>query len=162
MKFEEKQYKEFVDMPSTFVYFLLQGEEVVYVGQTTQGYSRILQHKDKIFDKVRYIECTKDDLDTLESEYILKYSPLYNKTVNTKHYISAQTAVHMINKEFFSNSSRFINRRWLFKILDAEKFITYDSLGTKYISIYDVYSIISYIYDYKKGAPVNEIYNIGV
>lgn len=71
---------------NTFVYLLLNDEEVVYVGQTTQGLKRIEQHqkeKKKIFNNYKIISCIKKDLNELENFYILKYQPKYNKKLNS-------------------------------------------------------------------------------
>ena len=53
MKFNEENFTELKDEPLVFIYFLLQDDEVVYVGQTTKGYSRIIDHchSTKIFNK---------------------------------------------------------------------------------------------------------------
>ena len=64
------------------VYFLLKGEEVVYVGQTTKGMSRPFQHAlDKDFDSVKVIETEKENLDILEGCFIEKYTPKYNSKI---------------------------------------------------------------------------------
>lgn len=64
-----------------FVYFLLYDEEVVYVGQTTNGINRPLSHiKDKNFNKIRLIYCNTEQLGEIEQKFILKYDPIYNKS----------------------------------------------------------------------------------
>lgn len=65
-----------------FIYFLLKENEVVYVGQTTQGIIRPFAHKDKDFDEVKIIYCEPSELDITEDSYIQKYKPLYNKQNN--------------------------------------------------------------------------------
>lgn len=68
-----------------FVYFLLKNQEVVYVGQTSDGLNRIKTHylqKTKDFDDYKTIKCCKRDLNELENYYILKYQPKYNKQLN--------------------------------------------------------------------------------
>ena len=58
MKFEEGSYIDLTDIPKCFIYFLIDNEEVVYVGQTTKGLSRVeVHHKDKLFDRVYAILC---------------------------------------------------------------------------------------------------------
>ncbi len=65
------------------VYFLLHENEIVYIGQTKFGLSRVFNHvKNKIFDKYSFIECGIDELNQLESAYIIKYNPKYNKAIN--------------------------------------------------------------------------------
>lgn len=60
------------------VYFLLDGDEVVYVGQSVSVYSRILQHTDKLFDRYAFVPCAVDALDRLESLYIHFLRPRLN------------------------------------------------------------------------------------
>lgn len=60
------------------VYFLLEGDEVVYVGQSTNVYTRIGQHRDKRFDRYAFVPCAVDALDKLESLYIHFLRPRLN------------------------------------------------------------------------------------
>lgn len=76
------------------VYLLLWKGEVVYVGQSQKGYSRIASHyhakarklvklgkktiKGPVFDQVLVKQVSLSDLDRVETELIEKYLPLYN------------------------------------------------------------------------------------
>jgi len=60
------------------VYFLLDGDEVVYVGQAVNVYSRISQHTNKRFDRYAFVPCAVDALDRLESLYIHCLRPRLN------------------------------------------------------------------------------------
>ena len=60
------------------VYFLLDGDEVVYVGQAVNVYSRIGQHTDKRFDRYAFVPCAVEVLDRLESLYIHCLRPRLN------------------------------------------------------------------------------------
>lgn len=60
------------------VYFLLDGDEVVYVGQAVNVYARIGQHTDKRFDRYAFVPCPVDSLDRLESLYIHCLRPRLN------------------------------------------------------------------------------------
>lgn len=63
----------------TGVYFLVLEKRIVYVGQSTNVFTRILTHaKSKEFDSYVYIPCKKDMLDKLESLYIHVLSPPLN------------------------------------------------------------------------------------
>lgn len=67
----------------TGVYFLIDNDEIVYVGQSLNVYSRISAHKkDKDFDKVFVIKCQKEELTEIERYYILLLRPKHNKTHN--------------------------------------------------------------------------------
>lgn len=60
------------------VYILMQGDEVVYVGQSVNPSARLGKHtQDKVFDKA-YLIPTNNLLET-EAIYINKFKPKYNK-----------------------------------------------------------------------------------
>ena len=60
------------------VYFLVDGNEVVYVGQSVNIYSRIPQHHNKRFDRYLYVPCKPELLNALESLYIHCLQPKLN------------------------------------------------------------------------------------
>jgi hypothetical protein len=60
------------------VYFLLDGDEVVYVGQSTHVYNRIPNHMDKVFNRYAFVPCGEPMLDKLESLYIHCLRPRLN------------------------------------------------------------------------------------
>ena len=60
------------------VYFLIDGDEVVYVGQSLNIFSRINNHKDKKFDRYAYVNCDPNVMDRLESLYIHFLKPKLN------------------------------------------------------------------------------------
>lgn len=66
---------------SSGVYFLIAGDQIVYVGQSVNVYSRIAQHT-KIFDRYAYIPCAVDVMDRLESLYIHCFRPPLNGNMN--------------------------------------------------------------------------------
>ena len=74
------------------LYFFYNKKEKVYIGETSKGYGRFYQHKDKKFDKhnVKYISGKK--LNFINNEYFRKYyelrlinrfKPKYNKETTT-------------------------------------------------------------------------------
>ncbi len=71
-----------------YIYFLIKGDEIVYVGQTTIGATRVMAHRDKDFDYVTLTEVVDRDveyLNNLEAMYIVKFSPIYNSTTLPKN-----------------------------------------------------------------------------
>ena len=60
------------------VYFLVDGDEVVYVGQAVNVHSRVGQHTDKRFDRYAFVPCATDALNVLESLYIHCLRPRLN------------------------------------------------------------------------------------
>jgi hypothetical protein len=66
------------------VYFLIQDDKVVYVGQSVNVYSRIAQHVDKQFDKYAFVPCDVDLLNKLESLYIHVLKPKLNGNLNAQ------------------------------------------------------------------------------
>lgn len=67
---------------SCYVYFLLDGDEVVYVGKTSQPWpKRILDHIKNgaiDFDDVWRLEVDESSLNDVELKYIKKFKPKYN------------------------------------------------------------------------------------
>lgn len=64
----------------TGVYFLIDGDEIVYVGQSRDVVSRVSFHMKNLvpFDRYFYIHCPEGALDVLESIYIHILSPSLN------------------------------------------------------------------------------------
>lgn len=61
------------------VYFLIENEEIVYIGQSTNVFQRIGEHfRNKKFSRYAYIPCVAQGLDILESLYIHLYRPILN------------------------------------------------------------------------------------
>lgn len=69
------------------VYFLLQDEEIVYIGYSKNKYNRVETHIGegrKIFNRVYFITNIENRKigEDIEREYIKRHSPKYNKTHN--------------------------------------------------------------------------------
>jgi excinuclease UvrABC nuclease subunit len=66
-----------------FVYLLLDGSDVVYVGKTNNAKSRVKFHRisGKAFDSIQFIECSKLDQRPLERVLIYGLNPKYNTQV---------------------------------------------------------------------------------
>lgn len=61
------------------VYFLCKGDTVVYVGQSIRITSRLKSHPcTGKYDKVFYVPCELDELDSLEAYWIAKLKPKLN------------------------------------------------------------------------------------
>jgi hypothetical protein len=86
MKFNEtnSDIKTIPNISDSLIYFLLNGEEVVYVGQTNNGLRRPFSHRDKDFTEIKFFVCPSQELDYWEDCYIQKYDPIYNKQSNYK------------------------------------------------------------------------------
>jgi hypothetical protein len=64
------------------IYLLMQGAEVVYVGQSINVAKRIGAHiGQKDFDRALYLPTQRKDLNRVEAAYIKKFNPIYNKTL---------------------------------------------------------------------------------
>jgi len=63
----------------TGIYFLFLDKQLVYIGKTTNYPSRVMQHKDKHFNRMRFIECDTKNLDNYERRLIKLFKPLFNK-----------------------------------------------------------------------------------
>lgn len=64
----------------TGIYFLIKDKEVIYVGQSLDVFHRMARHRrdSREFDSFAYIECEKERLDELESQYIAAFVPPLN------------------------------------------------------------------------------------
>jgi hypothetical protein len=61
------------------VYFLCDGDTVVYVGQTTNLAVRLSSHNnDKTFDRVFFVRCSSEEMGPLETKWIKALRPKYN------------------------------------------------------------------------------------
>ncbi len=89
--FKKSQFNDSIDyygLVHGYVYLLLKGEEVVYIGASTSK-DRIKAHKNrskKDFDQVYYMVCNhKDECWRIEKELISRFKTKYNKCVTAKH-----------------------------------------------------------------------------
>lgn len=61
------------------IYFLISNSQIVYVGQSKNGgFDRIgahLKYSDKQFDSYFIQACGEDEINEVEAEYILKFTP---------------------------------------------------------------------------------------
>jgi len=78
------------------IYYLLDGDEIVYIGQSRNVSYRIAAHiseGQKIFNRYLFFPCNIEDLNATECEEIIKYKPKYNKTIpisDGSEYVSAR------------------------------------------------------------------------
>lgn len=141
MIFEEKNFISIEEYKKVFIYFLIKNDEVVYVGKTTQGIFRPLSHRNKDYDKINIIYCDVDKSDKLESYYILKYKPKYNKELNYNSFYTMNMVVKKIKREIDFNFNL-----WRLKSIIKETQINIQEFnGKKYISKDDFKEIIAYI-----------------
>ena len=107
MKFQENgKIFEYCNIQNG-IYFLLKNDEVVYIGKSTRGFSRIGEHKNKDFNKYAILEIKdKNMLNFYESKYILKYQPKYNGNCGLKM-IFLSSAYNSMNTTFKRNNNIF-------------------------------------------------------
>ena len=132
-----KESKPVSEINTSGIYFLLQGEKLVYVGKTTKGFSRILQHENKKFDRYTFFKCNKEDLDEIETKNIIYYKPIYNKNSYSFENITIG-AVNTICKKI--HGKRNINR--VRKVIEEFKINIILNSGKLYIKKEDI-SIIT-------------------
>lgn len=84
------------------VYFLIKGDEIVYIGQSVNIFARMSGHGNKDYDGITFVPCDKSELDILESLYILAYQPKLNGRTGNKNQgrISAPFGLQDIIKYF--------------------------------------------------------------
>ena len=137
---------EFINLQSPIIYFLLDKDEVVYVGQSKVGMCRPYQHLEIKFDKISVMVCKEKELDFLESKYIIKYKPRYNKSVPNNFSYSYNNAVKMIRKNtLLSDFSLWDLKRMVRKL----KISTDVFNGISYIRKNDFEKILEFLKDNK-------------
>lgn len=67
------------------VYFLCKDKEVVYVGSSTNVYSRVPAHTDKEYDRAYYIIVPELHLTAIESAFIALLNPKYNRGFSVRY-----------------------------------------------------------------------------
>jgi hypothetical protein len=91
--------KRMVETRTGCIYFLFQGDELVYIGKSTHGLYRLYQHcTDKVFDSYSYILCDDEDLDKTEARYICSYKPRLNKAVPIVRFDKSKHGMVLKNK----------------------------------------------------------------
>lgn len=121
------------------VYFLFYNNEIVYVGKTTNGLSRVYSHiKTKKFNRYSFILCDISKLNSTEEQYIIKYRPKYNKTLQDN--ISIATIKRILK------NSQLVHHKNIIKEVINKLEIKYTYIEDKaYISKIDLENIIQYI-----------------
>ena len=148
MKFEEKNCVRVEKIDNVFVYFLIKGEEVVYVGQTRVGMQRPLSHTDKDFDYIMVQYCDISKLDEIESKYIVKYNPIYNKTMNTMMWYGMERARNIIRRKLNNHNFTVPKLRKVMKEINVTSLRAYN---TEVLYIDDLYKIINYLKGEQNG-----------
>ena len=69
------------DSRNSRVYFLINNNEIVYVGQTNMLSNRLSNHSDKEFDSVSFVDVDPSFIGDIEASYIAKFDPIYNKNL---------------------------------------------------------------------------------
>ena len=71
--------EEYPVTESPVVYFLFDGDELVYIGQTRQFLgARLQEHRGRVFNRVYFVRVKSGFLDEVEMFYIKLYQPKYN------------------------------------------------------------------------------------
>lgn len=82
MEFDEKgNIMTFTRCDNCFVYFLLQGNEVVFIGKLQNDFSKIHKYANGDYDTIKVLPCPAELLETEESRLIEKYKPIYNREI---------------------------------------------------------------------------------
>lgn len=93
------------------VYFLIQDNKIVYVGQSVNVFNRIACHtKDKRFDSYYFLPCPHGNLDVIESAYIHALNPLLNGECGDYQKHAPSTKLDLI-KDYLLAST--ITREWI-------------------------------------------------
>lgn len=81
------------------IYFLCEGNEIVYVGQSVNAGSRSTSHRDKKFNSILILPVPEEKLNEVEAAFIGLLSPKYNKTFHR----SGREILHNPHAEAYAN-----------------------------------------------------------
>lgn len=133
----------FPNIQCPIVYFLLDGNEVVYVGKSKYGVSRPFMHKDKKFTDVAVMKCEENELDYYETKYIRQYNPKYNRKAGALELTFKKARDRVRKTTIFSDFTVNDIKRIMKKIKIQEKELD----GLKYIDEDDFTKIIEFVND---------------
>jgi hypothetical protein len=89
------------------VYFLMSGDEIVYVGQTTNLYARIGSHREaKIWDRILFLSVPRENLDATERYWIATLQPKYNTSPGQGPNLHRMQAARLVRTGRTSESDR--------------------------------------------------------
>lgn len=93
------------------IYFLYDGDEIVYVGQTHHFLGRMQHHrnKGKVFNRVRVIPCAADCLDSEELRWINELKPKYNCEYRRSEFWPSGPRPHTRGRRFSPEAQAIIN-----------------------------------------------------
>lgn len=159
MYLEENNLHDVTDIPTSFIYFLTdEDDEVVYVGKTSNGMSRIQTHKKegvKQFSKVYALLCEEEELDELEKFYIQKYRPIYNSLGIYNNRVKLIDIGTKLIEEL--KLTRNFSSKQLHDIVYSNFIQVYYIQDVEYVTIEGYLQIKAIFEDLLKGAPQNDI-----
>lgn len=99
-------------MGNKYLYFLIQDNKIVYVGQSYDPGARFVAHsKDKDFDRVVFYlqHLAPPFVDELEALHILTYAPIYNKTIPpNRRFVTIEKMQNYLKEHFEEDMVREI------------------------------------------------------
>lgn len=135
------------NVQNPIIYFLLDNDEVVYVGQSKVGLVRPYIHKNKIFTHVAFINCEECDLDEKETEFIKIYKPKYNKKAGNSDYSLTRTKAVIKNQTNIHN----FNLHDLRKLINKFGIKTYIFENSEYMEACDFEKILLFVKETSDG-----------
>ena len=112
------------------VYFLIKDDEIVYVGQSTNIFARVTSHsRTKEFDSFTYElkpKATSFELDQLETKYIGKFTPKYNKQLRGNEIYELLTNINDLG---YNVKNQKVNLE--ISIINDKLYITREELNEK-------------------------------
>jgi hypothetical protein len=119
------------------IYFLMDGEELVYIGSTTKGEHRIGQHRFKkqfthyLFQEIKFENSLMDaekieQLLFLESRLISFYRPKYNKSLPVTKFKSVESIKNLTRIDKRTMRGLFLRHRTPYEFIDGRVFYDYE------------------------------------
>ena len=105
MFFEERIFT--TKKPISGVYFLFDGDDLVYIGKSIECRARIESHKKtKKFDSYHILQMQESEIDEAEKKYISKYKPRYNTFIPGKRRVVDRVEVPSVQEDYLEWKKR--------------------------------------------------------
>lgn len=142
MKFDETDTIAFPMSDMSTIYFLLNDDEVVYIGSSESGVCNISTHADKIFNKVEVKFIPTGNLSETKSNLIKKYCPFYNRKLVDGYDIGMGGIKTKIQKKYNCKEFTLVYLKKIIKLLSIRP---YEYNGIIYVSKKDCDKITTFI-----------------
>ncbi len=152
----------------TGIYFLIESNEneIVYIGQSLDIMSRIMQHQRDIlkdFDAFSILECSPEFLSTLEAHFIYKFHPRLNRSFPVNRIYKSLEQIKKIYdvntlllKRWMKYKSIEFDKNNLYRLSDFDEINNFKKwMNKNYPNVYLKQCSVEYLKRYIKETDIN-------